>query len=116
MAKPIDPVKARNCSLLNLLGTPGLGSLMGGRIVEGVGQLLLAVAGFCLVIYWFVKVLSGAFSEQDAESHSYAVWGFAGGGLFILAWLWSLLTSLALLRDAKKSATDEPQPEPPRIQ
>ena len=36
MAKCIDPVKARNCAFLNLLATPGLGSLMGGRIIEGV--------------------------------------------------------------------------------
>jgi len=116
MAKPLDPVKARNCSLLNLLGTPGLGSLMGGRIIEGIGQLLLAVAGFCFVVYWFVKVISGAFSEQDAETHSYAVWGFTGGLLFVLAWLWSLVTSLALLRDAKKNKAAGPDAEPPRIQ
>ena len=37
---------ARNCALINQLATPGLGSLMAGRLVAGIGQLLLAVAGF----------------------------------------------------------------------
>ena len=41
--------------MLNLLATPGLGSLLCGRWIAGTGQLLLSVAGFALVIVWFFK-------------------------------------------------------------
>ena len=54
--KSLSPATARNCCLVNQFATPGLGSLMGRRIVAGIGQLLLAFLGAALVIYWvFVK-------------------------------------------------------------
>src|ERR1035437_5130471 len=88
--KPVDRAKARNCTLMNLLATPGLGSLLGGKILPGIGQLALAVLGFCLVMYWFVKMLGGLFSEQNDAAQSYAVCGLLGGAVFVASWFWSL--------------------------
>jgi hypothetical protein len=39
-------------------------------------------------------------------------WAVAGIGLFAIGWLWALITSLGLLRDAK----DEERAAPPRLQ
>ena len=44
--KLLSPATARNAALVNQLATPGLGTIMAGRIVTGAGQLLLALAGF----------------------------------------------------------------------
>jgi hypothetical protein len=113
--KGINRTKARNCALMNQLGTPGLGSLMGGKILPGIGQLALALAGFGLFIYWFVKMLGGVFAEQNDAAQSYAVWGLSGGAAFAVSWFWSLATSLGLMRDAKKNEITESAAAPPHI-
>ncbi len=94
--------------MVNQLATPGLGSLMGRRWLEGIGQLLIAVAGFALVLIWFVREISGylgqAFSDAPV-SHPAGVGMLAAGtGLFALAWIWSGITSLSLLREASNAS------------
>ncbi len=104
--------KARNAALMNLLGTPGLGSLMAGRIVAGVGQLLVALTGFVLVTIWFVQVMKNyygqMFNSDSTEHRPVVLTGLIlGAGLFAVGWIWSLVTSLSLLRAAKSSEADE---------
>ena len=90
--------------LLNQLATPGLGSLIAGRRLAGGGQLLLSLSGFVLVTVWFWRLMlqfygqiSGNVAVQPVGSI-----GLLGAGLFALAWVWSLATSLSLLREASK--------------
>ena len=113
-ATPLSRRKARNCVLINLLATPGLGSVMAGRWVAGIGQLLVAVAGFVLVIGWFALLTINAYNQaaNGAEPRSAAWLGEAGAALFTAAWLWALVTSLQLLRATKQC---EPMREPPRL-
>ena len=113
-AKPLDRARARNCFLINQFATPGLGSLMAGRPVAGIGQLLIAVAGFVLVMLWFALRMSQLYNEvvNDAQPQSTAWAGEAGAVLFAAAWLWSLVTSLNVLREARAS---EPAP-PPKLE
>jgi hypothetical protein len=118
-AKPLSPAKARNCFLMNQFATPGLGSLMGGRIIPGIGQLFLALAGFALVMVWFLRTMKEYYSlmGEDAPtiSHSYGKIFFAGACLFAASWLWSLLTSLSMMRQAKTPEPLPPGTTPPRI-
>jgi hypothetical protein len=113
-AKPLDRARARNCFLINQFATPGLGTLMAGRLVAGIGQLLVAVAGFALVMLWFALRMSQLYSEvvDDVQPQSVAWVGEAGAALFAAAWLWSLVTSLSVLREARAS---EPGP-PPKLE
>ena len=113
-AKPLDRTRARNCFLINQFATPGLGSLMAGRPVAGIGQLLVAVAGFALVMLWFALRMSQLYDQvvNDAQPQSVAWAGLAGAGLFAAAWLWSLVTSLSVLRNAR---TSEPA-TPPKLE
>ena len=100
-----NSTRARNATLLNLLGTPGLGSLLAGRVVAGSGQLGLAVVGFTLVVIWFVQMMSGyygqMFNDGAARPATAMTKLLLGAGIFALAWVWSLVTSLSLLRAAK---------------
>lgn len=98
--------------MLNQCATPGLGSIMAGRRVAGLGQLLLAVAGFVLVVVWFILVGLQTYQQlvNDVPAQSVARVGLAGAALFVAAWLWSLVTSLSLLRAAR---TKSPSPLPP---
>ena len=90
---------------MNLLGTPGLGSLMAGRWLAGSGQLVLALIGFTLVAVWFFKEMipyyDMMFSDTPPPPVGFKMLG-EGSGLFILAWVWSLVTSVSLYRAASQ--------------
>jgi hypothetical protein len=118
--KQLSPAAARNCFFVNQFATPGLGSLMGGRILAGLGQLLLAIIGFGFVMIWFYQTIKIYYSLADEEipdsPHvSYARYFFAGALFFGASWLWSLLTSISLIRGAKVPEPPPPGSIPPRI-
>jgi hypothetical protein len=110
--KALSRTTARNSFLINQLATPGLGSLMAGRHVAGSGQLLLALAGFGLVLAWFIALLTQMYQQLDSDTppKSVAWLGELGALIFAAAWLWALITSLSLVREARAI---EAQPKPP---
>ena len=102
---PLSPARARNCLLLNQFATPGLGSLMARRLVAGIGQLILFLAGFGLFLGWFVDEMRQFYGMMfsDGEVHLHLKYAFAGIALAVLAWLWAWVTSLSLLREARRN-------------
>jgi 4a-hydroxytetrahydrobiopterin dehydratase len=101
--KPLSRATAKNAALLNLLGTPGLGSLIARRWVAGSGQLILAVTGFTLVVVWFFEEIIPYYRLMfgDAPPHSTSFRMLEAGAIFFaVAWLWSAVTSISLLREA----------------
>jgi hypothetical protein len=109
--KPLSRTTARNSFLMNQFATPGLGSLMAGRWVAGIGQIVLAVIGSGFVIAWFAGRMSQMYHQLDGETATRSVaWlGETGAAIFAVAWLWALFTSLSLLREAR---ANEEQPKP----
>lgn len=100
----LNLVTARNAALINQFATPGLGSLLARHWVAGAGQLVLALTGFALVLVWFVKTMLNFYSlmfDQHEEPQSHLIWLKWGVVIFAAGWLWSLVTSLQLLRAAK---------------
>ena len=100
---PLSRAAARNAVLLNLCATPGLGSLMARRRLAGLGQIVLALAGFGLFALWFALMVIQMYNQlvEGVESRSVAAPGISGAALFAAAWLWSLMTSLSILREAR---------------
>jgi 4a-hydroxytetrahydrobiopterin dehydratase len=101
--KAVSRTKAKNAALLNLLATPGLGSLVCRRWIAGSGQLILAVAGFAWVAVWFLKEMIPYYGTMfgDEPSRLPGLKMFAeGSALFAASWLWSAVTSVSLLREA----------------
>jgi hypothetical protein len=118
--KLLSPATARNCFFVNQFATPGLGSLMGGKILAGIGQLLLALLGFGLLMVWFLQTIKAYYSLADEDAPelthvSYARYFFAGALFFGASWLWSLYTSISLIRSAKVPEPLPPGSIPPRI-
>ena len=111
-AKPLSRAAARNCALINQLATPGLGSLMARRRVAGIGQLLLAVAGFAMVLGWFALTAINFYNRivSDTEPKPTGWLGGAGALTFVVAWLWSLVTSLQILRSARDASPENVPP------
>ena len=109
---PLSRSTARNAVLLNQCATPGLGSLLAGRRAAGLGQLLLAILGFLMVTGWFVLLALQLYNQlvNDEPPKSVAWLGEVGAAIFAAAWLWSLFTSLSVLREAR---ANEPPPAPP---
>jgi hypothetical protein len=101
---PIDDSRAWACLTTNLVALPGLGSLLGRRLVSAAGQLLLSLAGAGISLWWIVSVLAYWLRNGELPPPGpdllYAVGGLA---LFGLGWLWSLGTSLLLLREARRN-------------
>lgn len=94
---------------LNQLATPGLGSLMARRWVEGISQLVLSGAGFLLLMFWGIRELIQYYGQMFGEAPARPVGWTAcllGVGMFALAWLWSLWTSFSLLREASQVSLD----------
>jgi len=120
-AKTLSPAAARNYLLMNLFATPGLGSIMGGRVFAGLGQLALFLAGFAFVTVWFLRMMKtyyslSDFSDETAAAHPSNFHFFLAGFLFAGAsWLWSLLTSLRMVAQAKAPELAQPGTAPPRI-
>jgi hypothetical protein len=120
---PVKRSTAKNCLLVNQLATPGLGSLMGRRIIAGALQLSLAVLGFVLVIAWFVQKMYRLISELPPDSGPYSWTGKAGAILFLASWLLAWITSLSLLRESRKHPAENPvapplppsRPLPPKL-
>ncbi len=100
--KPLNRATARNAVLLNLLATPGLGSMLGRRWMAGSGQLLLSLAGFVLIMVWFVKEMLQYYGQISGDVEVQPIGRFWKTGviLFAGAWVWSAVTSFSLLREA----------------
>jgi 4a-hydroxytetrahydrobiopterin dehydratase len=107
--RPVSRALARNAALANLLATPGLGSLIGRRWFAGTGQLILAVAGFTLILVWFFKEIIPyyrlMFSDTPPQVAGYKML-VEGAILFAAAWLWSAVTSFSLLREAAQARVE----------
>jgi 4a-hydroxytetrahydrobiopterin dehydratase len=93
---------ARNAALMNLLGTPGLGSLMAGRWLAGTGQLALFLTGFIFFCLWVFPLIASYYRLADFASPPPHVAGgtraAVGLGLCAVSWFWSLVTSISLMQ------------------
>jgi hypothetical protein len=118
---PLSRAKARNAALMNQLATPGLGSLLARRWVAGIGQLALALAGFIMFVLWFGELMIQLYGQIDGNVPERNVNWIGEGGLMIFsaAWLWSLVTSFSLIREAKRNEIAEVMKplvaKPPRL-
>ena len=115
--KKVRHGRAMNCFLINQFATPGLGSVMAGRLLPGIGQLILAVTGFVLVMVWFFMTLGQYYGQiySDAPVKSYARYGEAGALVFVASWIWALFTSISIVTNAKPDEKTGLDPIPPRI-
>lgn len=116
--KPLTHTRIVAAILVNLTATPGLGSLACRRLVPGAGQLTLSVTGFCLITVWMLKMIYRSTMQQigEAAPAAPASWMWKWGVLcFAAAWLWALVTSISLWRQAKALKQVEKNAVPPRI-
>ena len=106
--KSSNRVSGRNALVLNLATTPGLGSFLAGRRAVGIVQMLVAVSGFVVLMLWFWDLARQFWSllqSGDGAVQPDLRQLVVGGGLFGGAWLWSLWTSISILRQSKRDSS-----------
>jgi hypothetical protein len=83
---------------------PGVGTFVAGRRVEGVLQLVVSQIGFALSLLWAVLFVRDWIREGSLpEDITARLWlGVLGVAMFLLAWMWSVASSVAILRDSRK--------------
>ena len=89
---------------MNLLVLPGLGSFLARRRIAGAAQGMMACLGAGMSLWWLVLL-----ARQWAEDGYFPIdggdhfrFGVSGVLLFAAAWVWSLATSLSVLRAVKR--------------
>jgi hypothetical protein len=102
--RPIDEAFAWACLVANVVGVPGVGTLMARRRI-GILQAALAVAGGILLTWWIFVFLaavvrSGSPPPEDGPGLRMGLEGIA---LFGAGWIWSIASSVAILREARRS-------------
>lgn len=103
-SKPLSTQRAWSCVLMNQAATPGLGSIMGRRWLAGSLQLALALIGFALLCVWIGKYCYNLILKQldqpvtGSPGNWLGEWGLI---LFGASWLWSWVTSISLIREAR---------------
>ena len=99
-----DRSQAWGCVLGNLM-LPGLGTFAARRRVSGVLQLLVSQIGFLLSLLWAILYVHEWLkqSEMPADLGPHFQLGLLGVALFLLAWIWSLASSVDILSRSRKS-------------
>lgn len=118
---PISRQMAWGCFTTNL-ATPGLGSVIAGRIV-GYFQAGLMLIGFTTTaifgvrfIVWYLANWNRLLGTQDDPFGAFAeIWlrlrlALLGLGIFLIAWLWALMTSMQIIQSVKKESAPGPMP------
>jgi hypothetical protein len=106
MQPPITETKAWTYAMLNVAAAPGLGSLLARRWFSGTVQLVIALAGCGLVLGWFVqkmRLFYGQIFGTNLPMDAGDLMGKWGVAVFVVAWIWSLMTSIQIVQAAKRN-------------
>ena len=111
--KPLDRSTAWAYLMSNLFLIPGMGSLMAGRLLAGVAQMVGSIFGFILTLIAMIRVVFSFNWEADAqEPFAYMRPVYLGIGIFAASWVWGLITGIQVLRDAPPDAGSTPKDAP----
>lgn len=89
---------------MNLVVLPGLGSLLARRRIAGAAQAMLAGIGAALSLWWLILLArqwtrESYFPIDGGDDFRIGVIGVL---IFAVAWVWSLATSLSVLRAVER--------------
>jgi hypothetical protein len=119
---PLSRDRAWACVTLNI-SLPGWGSIKAGKIFTGIGELFLSFGGFLLLLAWMgkwmIRVAESAMEEDLSPVPSPWIWR-AGVICIVISWLWTGITCLMLMREARANEKDLPPrlselPKPPKL-
>lgn len=114
---PLSRDLAWACISLNL-SVPGWGSLKAGRKFTGIGEMVLVFAGLLLLGAWVLEWLNRIVQSQigDTLPPVPADWLWKWGiALVSISCVWTIMTCVSLMRQAKAYEREMSQNVPPRL-
>ena len=114
---PLTRDRAWAYILLNL-SIPGWGSFKAGRAGEGAGKMILGLGGLLLLLAWFFIWVS-RISESEVDGTIATrppdwIWQSGVVGI-VISWIWTIVTSFSMLREARTHEKENNQNVPPRL-
>ena len=99
-----DRATARGYVLANLV-LPGLGTWAAERRIAGAAQVILSQGGFALAMIWGVWFVAGWIRTKEFPTGlgSFFWPAMVGLGMFFTGWVWAFVSSLQILREARKT-------------
>ncbi len=83
---------------------------MGGKKTAGAAQIILGIAGFFITLLALIRIaLAWVQDFQLPADLAIYRWAVIGMGVFLVSWVWSLLTSLELLRETQEPESSSHQ-------
>ena len=84
---------------------PGLGTFLAHRRVAGVIQLVVSQTGFALTLLWAILFARDWVRQGNlpVDTASHLGVGLIGSAIFLVAWIWSLASSVNILRNSRKT-------------
>lgn len=102
--------RAWSCVMMNF-ATPGTGSFRAGWHFTGIGQLGLALTGFCFgcawIFHWCYRIYQAQVGEAVSQSPTDWLWKWSAT-FFAISFLWTSISCVNLLRRAKKDEKNTP--------
>ena len=114
---PLTRDRAWAYVLLNI-SVPGWGSWKAGRKVAGFGELFILVAGLVLLAIWFFKYMNRIMESEmgDTLPPIPPGWLWQGGiGLYVVSLVWTIVTCVSLVREAKAHEAEVQRNTPPKL-
>lgn len=113
----LDRDRAWACVLLNL-SVPGWGSLKAGRVFTGIGEMVIVIAGLFLLGAWMFEWMNGIFQSAlgNPLPRPPGAWLWKWGiGLIGVSCVWTTVTCISLVREARIQEEKDGQNVPPKL-
>ena len=114
---PLTRDRAWAYVLLNI-SVPGWGSWKAGRKIAGFGELFILLAGLYLLGTWFYEWMNRIIESEMGETLPPvpANWLWQWGiGLYVVSVIWTIVTGVSLIREAKAHKAGIQRNTPPRL-
>jgi hypothetical protein len=114
---PLTRDRAWAYVLLNL-SVPGWGSLKCGRKFTGIGEMILLFVGLSFLGVWFfdwmARIVEADMDETPAAPPAVWLWK-AGITIIAVSCVWTVVTCISIVREARAYEKENPQNVPPRL-
>jgi hypothetical protein len=103
--------------MLNI-SVPGWGSLKAGRKFAGIAEMVIVFAGLFLLgawmFEWFNRIIQSELDNPLPPAPANWLWE-SGVACCVISWLWTIASSVSLIRQAKAYEKENRQTIPPRL-
>jgi hypothetical protein len=117
--RPLTKDRAWAYVLLNI-SVPGWGSWKAGRKIAGFGEMSLC--GICLLLFgiwffdWMNRIIQSEVGFDNTLPPVPANWLWQWGlGLYIVSLIWTIATSVGLVREARAYEAEVSRNTPPKL-